>query len=440
MKITCHSCGAKYTVSDEKVQGKTVKMKCRKCGATIVVGGSAQGEGAALDDSALSHAADGATPEGPPPGSYLVSVTESDQRTMTLGEVVEAYNGAVITADTYVFADGMADWQSLQDNEAIVAALNEAALVSAAVTGTNGSGSQAGFGASPAAGGGYGAQHAYQQPEAARPTAARRDAGRKSQDLFGGGGGFAADSGAGMSASSMATQSSQGKRDENSVLFSLNALTAATAPAARSSATTATKEDSGLIDLKALSANAAPSGPATAVSAPMVDAVGMFPLGAPVMAPAPMQHAGYAVPAAPPSGGSKLGLIIGGVIAVCAVAIVFLLVLRGDEKKSDPSTSKKDDTSTTATASAIASAAATATASTTTSAVASTEESADSATASAVAVVPGKGWKGVPKGTGKTTATPTPPTTGGPKTPAKGACGCAPSDLNCALKCSVGKK
>ena len=37
MKITCQSCQSKYTVSDEKVQGKTVKIKCRKCGATILV-------------------------------------------------------------------------------------------------------------------------------------------------------------------------------------------------------------------------------------------------------------------------------------------------------------------------------------------------------------------------------------------------------------------
>ena len=35
MKITCQSCQSKYTVSDEKVQGKTVKIKCRKCGATL---------------------------------------------------------------------------------------------------------------------------------------------------------------------------------------------------------------------------------------------------------------------------------------------------------------------------------------------------------------------------------------------------------------------
>ncbi len=304
MKITCHSCGAKYTVSDEKVQGKTVKMKCRKCGATIVVGGAAQGDGTALDDSALSHAADGGAPEGPPPGSFLVSVTESDQRTMTLGEVVEAYNGGVITADTYVFADGMSDWQALQDNEAIVAALNEAAVVSQSVTnGTAGYAAQPAMASAPAPQAyAQPAPQAYAQP-AASPAAARRDSGRKSQDLFGGGGGYGADSGAGLSsASSLASQSSPGKRDENSVLFSLNALTAATAPAARPSATAGTKEDSGLIDLKALSANA-PAAPTVAASAPMVDAVGMFPLGAPV-APPPVQHAGYAMPAAaPPSGG-----------------------------------------------------------------------------------------------------------------------------------------
>jgi predicted Zn finger-like uncharacterized protein len=433
MKITCHSCGAKYTVSDEKVQGKTVKMKCRKCGSTIVVGGAAQGD-AALDDSAVAHAADGGAPEGPPPGSFLVSVTESDQRTMTLGEVVEAYNGGVITADTYVFADGMADWQALQDNESIVAALNEAAVVSQSVA--NGS---AGYAAQPAMA--APAPQAYAAPAAA---AARRDSGRKSQDLFGGGGGYGADSGAGLaSASSLASQSSPGKRDENSVLFSLNALTAATAPAPRPSATTASKEDSGLIDLKALSANA-PAAPAQAASAPMVDAVGMFPLGAPVLAPPPAQHAGYAVPtAAPPSGGSKLGLIIGAVIAVCAVAIVFLLVLRGDEKKPEQTSTKKEETATTATATATVSAALSATAEPSSSAIAATDESASPSGSASVATAPGKPWKGgsIPKGTAKPTSGGTTPTaTGGPKTPAKGACGCAPSDLNCALKCSVGKK
>jgi predicted Zn finger-like uncharacterized protein len=40
MKITCQSCQARYTIADEKVAGKTVKIMCRKCGAAIVVSGA----------------------------------------------------------------------------------------------------------------------------------------------------------------------------------------------------------------------------------------------------------------------------------------------------------------------------------------------------------------------------------------------------------------
>src|SRR5438876_567473 len=58
MKITCQSCQSKYTVSDEKVQGKTVKIKCRKCGATIVVNSAGVTNGTA--------AADAASPSEPP--------------------------------------------------------------------------------------------------------------------------------------------------------------------------------------------------------------------------------------------------------------------------------------------------------------------------------------------------------------------------------------
>ena len=40
MKISCQSCQAKYTIADEKVVGKVVKIRCKKCGATIVVNGN----------------------------------------------------------------------------------------------------------------------------------------------------------------------------------------------------------------------------------------------------------------------------------------------------------------------------------------------------------------------------------------------------------------
>ena len=51
MKISCQSCQSKYNVADEKVQGKVVKIRCRKCGATIVVDGNAPAGGAGTNGS-----------------------------------------------------------------------------------------------------------------------------------------------------------------------------------------------------------------------------------------------------------------------------------------------------------------------------------------------------------------------------------------------------
>ena len=124
MKIICQTCQSKYTVSDEKVQGKTVKIKCRKCGATILVNSSGATNGVAgVADPVSFGTGTGETPSV----TYTVNVSDGDQRTMSLVEVVDAYNTSVITADTYVWADGMADWLPLGQVDAIVAALHGAA-------------------------------------------------------------------------------------------------------------------------------------------------------------------------------------------------------------------------------------------------------------------------------------------------------------------------
>src|SRR5260221_5387920 len=45
MKFLCDQCKAKYQIADEKVQGKTLRMKCRKCGHVIEIR-AITGEGA----------------------------------------------------------------------------------------------------------------------------------------------------------------------------------------------------------------------------------------------------------------------------------------------------------------------------------------------------------------------------------------------------------
>src|SRR6185436_19764659 len=111
MKVSCQSCQAKYTIADEKVVGKTVKIKCKKCGATIVVNGNevaaAPPAGSAMPAAAAFASAppgdddddgEGATrvvSEGMGGGlgsvEWTVNVTDEDQRTMNAAQLVIEY-------------------------------------------------------------------------------------------------------------------------------------------------------------------------------------------------------------------------------------------------------------------------------------------------------------------------------------------------------------
>ncbi len=59
MKFLCDQCKAKYQISDDKVAGKTVRMKCRKCGHLIEVR-------AAVTETSVAGALQSEPP--PPPG------------------------------------------------------------------------------------------------------------------------------------------------------------------------------------------------------------------------------------------------------------------------------------------------------------------------------------------------------------------------------------
>jgi predicted Zn finger-like uncharacterized protein len=55
MKVTCQSCQARYTIADEKVRGKVAKIRCKKCGTTILVDGT-DGAGSSSSDGPVSTA------------------------------------------------------------------------------------------------------------------------------------------------------------------------------------------------------------------------------------------------------------------------------------------------------------------------------------------------------------------------------------------------
>ena len=111
MKISCQSCAAKYTIADEKVVGKVIKIKCKKCSSTIVVNGNDPGvlaqlqAGDGFDDQAATQLVQSPLSfgnESANPDEWTVSVTDDDQRTMTTAQVIAAYADGTLNADTYL--------------------------------------------------------------------------------------------------------------------------------------------------------------------------------------------------------------------------------------------------------------------------------------------------------------------------------------------------
>ncbi|MDP9149445.1 MAG: zinc-ribbon domain-containing protein, partial [Myxococcota bacterium] len=72
MKFLCEQCKAKYQIADEKAAGKTVRMKCRKCGYLIEVRAEVQETRA--DSSGPSAVAEPMPPPGPTAASEARSL------------------------------------------------------------------------------------------------------------------------------------------------------------------------------------------------------------------------------------------------------------------------------------------------------------------------------------------------------------------------------
>lgn len=340
MKIACQSCGAKYTIADEKVSGKTVKIKCKKCGATVVVDGHAQADGG----QGYGNEAAGAD-------EWTVSVADDDQRTLTTPQIVEEYRNGVVTPDTFVWREGMAEWQ----------ALGEVAELASLCGGAAQAAEPAPQPFAAAQGGGY-AMAASPAPAAA----AVRKRGQ-SVDLFGSGGG-----GGGMEAApapGVGNSAHIGERNENSVLFSLSALTAAESaakkgggggapkPGPRAPGAPAPRAAPSMDDIMSLGSGRISPGAALApppINAPFIEPPAPAP-PPPSFSPAQMQgpasgygpQGGMGMPMGMGAAGaypgmeqpkkSPVGLIVGGVVALAAIlGVVFVLTRGGGEPAKDP--------------------------------------------------------------------------------------------------------
>jgi predicted Zn finger-like uncharacterized protein len=267
MKIVCESCGAKYSIADDRVTGKVFKIRCKRCSEVIIVRGDQQAQpaaeqapaGASQDQGAIWHV----VIDGEQAGPYAPS------------QLAEMLSGGTVDWEAYVWTEGFDNWLPMRDVPDLVSQ----------ITGQNGAQQQPAIESRAAAYRSSVNETLTGQPSmGADPFA--DDAAPGGGGLFGGGAVAAAgpdlfgrapataasspfaggqDSGVITSAPNPrvdAGQAMTGARNENSVLFSLKNLQAlatgsgaslapaTTAPTER--AGYAGGEGSGLIDIRAL--------------------------------------------------------------------------------------------------------------------------------------------------------------------------------------------
>lgn len=85
MKFLCDQCKAKYQIADEKVQGKTLRMKCRKCGHVIEIRAATEAAttGATVQLSALSEESAAAITKSIPPATAPAAPARPAPRPVT---------------------------------------------------------------------------------------------------------------------------------------------------------------------------------------------------------------------------------------------------------------------------------------------------------------------------------------------------------------------
>jgi predicted Zn finger-like uncharacterized protein len=350
MKVTCQSCQAKYTIADEKVRGKVAKIRCKKCGTTIIVNATGASQsippsqsGAPAAQSAPPPAADYAHAE-PSAEVWSVLIADGDQRQLTAPQIDELYRQGTVGYDTYVWKDGMGDWLQIAAVEPLKAFLDRGSKPAIATPAHD--------------------PPAWSPPAATEPTpapspapiAARAETGRRpgrgaSTDLFGAG---AADDV--MTSAPInpvvhepgSADKPTGARNENSVLFSLASLSGARPDAQAPGADAA--PPSARADLNALVSS---GGNGAKKSAGRIDDImnlgggGIYApgLASPALAPPPVDFpassAGSELSgvAYPRQDNKKMFLAFGAGIVVVG-AVVLAMQLFGGDKTADATKDK----------------------------------------------------------------------------------------------------
>jgi len=344
MKIVCDSCGAKYSIADEKVAGKIFKIRCKKCSSVLEVRGDQTGAHPFADANAAQE------PEGE--ATWYIVVDGEQKGPLPPIELSQLFAKGAVGLDSYVWKEGFDDWKVASDVPELTQIFGGP---SARAKDTPSSGDDtSAFGT-----GGDLFNEGGREPtseidtnssmfagfdEAPTPTDSE---GSPLSESSSGDSGTALGGMGGGAMAGAAPQRMTGQRNENSVLFSLSNLQQlasrggspgepaapvvshqAQPSASGQAGPQAAGEGSGLIDIRALAKSTTP-GTKSAPSQALDDLLaigtgGGGTLGAPLLGPAPLET----------SDGNRWLWIAGAAVVVIAIVgggVFFGMALGGSE-------------------------------------------------------------------------------------------------------------
>ncbi len=362
MKIVCDACQAKYSISDDKVQGKVFKIRCKKCSNIIVVRGGAGAAEAApapqeKDTRVYDYGYDGGgAPAGGDDAVWHLVINQDQVGPLTAGEVQQKFASGEIDGETFTWREGFGDWLPLAQVDQF-AGLVASGSTTAAVSGGGGAaavGAMFGSGDEFAGGGGT----TKNDPGDLFAAASAGSSSSRRSDDDDGGDLFGSKPAAASAQASAAGSKLRGERNENSVLFSLNNLAqlasdkpvhAAPAASSSSSAGHATGaaggEGSGLIDIRSM-ASAYLGGGGAAAAKPASAGIGSID-DLPVFGGGGFSEPAVIVPTARPSANNKLLYIMIGAVGLLAVVAVIMVVMLMKSKDKPAAVASADKTATT---------------------------------------------------------------------------------------------
>lgn len=136
MRFTCDKCKARYSIADDRVRGRVLKIRCSKCGGVITVREpqrppedstrvASVGDLERLRHEAAAGDDAEAVPSGKEPAptrrpgkdaaAWYAVIRGEQAGPLTLAELARRAKEGLVSARTFVWRDGMGDWKRISD-------------------------------------------------------------------------------------------------------------------------------------------------------------------------------------------------------------------------------------------------------------------------------------------------------------------------------------